>query len=241
AATGEGEEVSWTAQHVISSAPLRELAHMLSPKPSGAVLEAASRLKYRDFITVAVILSDRDLFSDQWIYIHDPSVKVGRVQNFKAWSPEMCPDPELTCYGLEYFCFEGHDGLWAMDDAALISLAEKELVRIGLTVEEDLVDACVVRQKKAYPVYDEAYVEHVDVVRRELADRFPDLHLIGRNGMHKYNNQDHSMMTAMLCVENIVAEKTIYDLWRVNSDAAYQEDGERGESTSGLRQVPRRV
>src|SRR5690606_30404647 len=124
-------------------------------------------------------------------------VKVGRIQNFKSWSPELIPDPQLNCYGLEYFCFEG-DGLWTMSDGDLITLAGKELLKLGLAKKEDLLDGCVVRQPKAYPVYDDNYATNVDAIRKELEENFPSLHVVGRNGMHKYNNQDHAMMTAML-------------------------------------------
>jgi protoporphyrinogen oxidase len=187
-----------------------------------------------------LILEDRQLFDDNWIYIHDPKVLVGRIQNFKSWSPEMVPDPKLCCYGLEYFCFEG-DGLWSSSDADLIALAKKELEQIGLCEARLVLDGCVVRQPKAYPVYDDGYAKNVETVRRELKERFPTLHLTGRNGMHKYNNQDHSMMTAMLTVENILAGREVYDPWRVNEDAEYHEEGDRGAAAaaSGLRAVPR--
>src|SRR4029077_5517872 len=220
----EGSLQTLGAQHVISSAPMRELVRGLSPQVSESALRAAHSLKYRDFLTVMLILKDRHMFDDNWIYIHDPSVKVGRVQNFRSWSPEMVPEPDKVCYGLEYFCFE-HDGLWDSSDIELIELAERELVRIGLAKEEDFIDGCVVRQKKAYPVYDDDYARHVATIRQELDTRYPNLHLVGRNGMHKYNNQDHAMMTAMLCAENILAETKLYDLWQVNSDAEYHEGG----------------
>jgi protoporphyrinogen oxidase len=233
-----GEEIL-QAREVISSAPMRELAAAITPRLPAAVIEAAGKLRYRDFLTVALILPDRNVFSDNWIYIHDPSVKVGRIQNFKSWSPEMIPDPAMCCYGLEYFCFEG-DGLWASSDEALIALAKKELEQIGLARAADVTDGCVVRQKKAYPVYDDEYARHVDTLRQEFERNYPTLHLVGRNGMHKYNNQDHAMMTAMLCVENILAGRRVYDLWQVNQDAEYHETG--GESgAAGLRHVPRRA
>jgi len=230
------------AEHVVSSVPLRSLARMLRPSLSQRALQAASALRYRDFLTVMLVLKDRKRFDDNWIYIHDPGVKVGRIQNFKSWSPEMVPDPSLCCYGLEYFCFEG-DGLWSSSDADLLALAAGELEKIGLADRHEVLDGCVVRQPKAYPVYDDSYAANVEVVRRELKERFPTLHLTGRNGMHKYNNQDHSMMTAILTVENILAGKELYDVWRVNEDAEYHEEGERASrvSVSGLRQVPQRA
>jgi protoporphyrinogen oxidase len=231
------------AEHIISSAPMRELVCGLSPAVSERTKRAAESLKYRDFLTVMLILKDRQMFADNWIYIHDPSVKVGRVQNFRSWSPEMVPQPDKVCYGLEYFCFE-HDGLWDSSDSDLIRLAKRELIQIGLAKERDFLDGCVVRQKKAYPVYDDDYARHVATVREELDHRYPNLHLVGRNGMHKYNNQDHAMMTAMLCVENILADTRVYDLWHVNSDAEYHEAGPASaEETNGtaLRLVPTRV
>ena len=236
----ENREDTVVAEHLISSTPMRELVAMLGEQVSDAARHAADALKYRDFITVVLMLKDRGAFADNWIYIHDPAVLVGRVQNFKSWSPEMVPDPAMTCYGLEYFCFE-HTGLWNFTDDQLQELARKEIVQLGLARAEDLVDAHVVRQRKAYPVYDDAYAGHVETIRAELEQKFPTLHLVGRNGMHKYNNQDHSMMTAMLCAKNILAGERRYDLWRVNEDAEYHESGEHGASSSGLRQVPRAV
>jgi len=218
----DGTRVTIDGEHVISSAPIRELIAGLSPAPREVAARAAASLRYRDFVTVALILDEKDRIGDNWIYIHDPGVRVGRVQNFKSWSPEMVPDPALACYGLEYFCFEG-DGLWTSPDEELIALASRELVRLGLAKEGEIKDGCVVRQKKAYPVYDDSYTEHVAKVREEIEARYPGLHLVGRNGMHKYNNQDHAMMTAMIVAENILAGKTIRDPWLVNQDAEYHE------------------
>jgi protoporphyrinogen oxidase len=239
----QGETQKFEAEHVISSAPMRELIRGIRPPVSEAARSAADSLKYRDFLTVMLIVKNRDAFHDNWIYIHDPNVKVGRIQNFRSWSPEMVPDADKACYGLEYFCFE-HDGVWDAKDEDLIKLAERELLQIGLAKPGDVLDGTVVRQKKAYPVYDDGYATHVETVREELEARYPNLHLVGRNGMHKYNNQDHAMMTAMLCVENILADTKLYDLWDVNSDAEYHEAGEAAaEGTNGtaLRQVPTSV
>lgn len=232
------------AKHVISSAPMRQLVNGIKPGMSEEAIKAANALKYRDFLTVVLITKDQDAFDDNWIYIHDPSVKMGRIQNFKSWSPEMVPDPTKACYGLEYFCFEG-DGLWTSKDSDLIERGRQEMSKIGLIKPEDVVDGCVVRQPKAYPVYDDDYAKNVETVRKELEQRFPTLHLVGRNGMHKYNNQDHAMMTAMLCAKNIIAGEQIYNLWDVNQDAEYHEDGKAGDqkevAASGLRAVPTRV
>ena len=238
----QGQTQTLEADHVISSAPMRELVRGIQPAVSEAAKTAADSLKYRDFLTVMLIVKNRDAFHDNWIYIHDPNVKVGRIQNFRSWSPEMVPDDDKACYGLEYFCFE-HDGVWDAKDEDLIKQAERELLQIGLAKSGDVLDGTVVRQKKAYPVYDDNYATHVETIREELESRYPNLHLVGRNGMHKYNNQDHAMMTAMLCVENILADTKLYDLWDVNSDAEYHEAGEAAaEATRGtaLRDVPTR-
>jgi len=239
-ATAPRGERTFTAGHVISSAPIRELMPAIEPRPASAA--AAESLRYRDFITVALIVDKPDLFPDNWIYIHEPSVKVGRIQNFRSWSPEMVPDEKLSCLGLEYFCFEG-DGLWTSSDAELIALAKRELAAVGLARENEIKDGCVVRQKKAYPVYDDEYRMHIDTIREDIAAHYPTLHLVGRNGMHKYNNQDHAMMTAMLTVRNILAGETLYDVWGVNEDAEYHEGGSSSEqeALSSVRQVPRRI
>jgi len=152
------------------------------------------------------------------------------------------PDSKLACLGLEYFCFEG-DGLWAADDKDLLALARKELATIGLATEDDCVDGCVVRQKKAYPVYDDGYKRNVEAIRSELAEKYPTLHLVGRNGMHKYNNQDHAMMTSMLTVKNIAAGEMLYDIWNVNEDAEYHEAGGSGaeEALKSVRMVPAKL
>jgi protoporphyrinogen oxidase len=236
----DGSPASFTAQAVISSAPVRELCHALVPAPD--CITAADGLRYRDFLTVALILDKPDPFPDNWIYIHEPSVKVGRIQNFRSWSPEMMPDADSTCLGLEYFCFEG-DGLWSQSDPALIALATRELAAVGLAKPEEIRDGCVVRQRKAYPVYDAGYRQRVETIRDELATRYPSLHLVGRNGMHKYNNQDHAMMTAMLACRNILAGEQLFDLWQVNEDAEYHEAGASGalQALGSVRQVPRRV
>lgn len=236
----DGAESDLEADEVISTAPLRELAQSITPALPPEALGAAGGLGYRDFITVAVILPDENRFSDNWIYIHDPSVKVGRIQNFKSWSPEMVPEPGMNCYGMEYFCFEG-DGLWASDDAVLVELAKRELEKIGLARAADVREGVVVRQKKAYPVYDDDYAANVATLRAELERRFPNLHLVGRNGMHKYNNQDHAMMTAMLCAKNILAGRREHDLWAVNEDAEYHEAGGANAGAGGVRLTPRRV
>ena len=238
--TGNGAVANINAAHVISSAPMRKLAGRIYPLP--ATLPSAMNLNYRDFLTVALMIKSDDLFPDNWIYIHDDKVKVGRVQNFRSWSPEMVPDPELACVGLEYFCFEG-DGLWSMSDDDLVALATKEMAILGLCDPETVVGGAVVRQEKAYPVYDETYRDNVEAMRVELEETYPTLHMVGRNGMHRYNNQDHAMMTAMLTVKNIVAGRRVYDIWNVNEDAEYHESGSEGEQAAlaSVRDVPERL
>lgn len=238
--TGEGARETFCARDVVSSAPIQDLMGRLAPKPLSLFQSRA--LKYRDFLTVVLIGRPQEELPDNWIYIHDPSVKVGRVQNFRSWSPAMIPDGVSTCLGLEYFCFEG-DGLWTASDTELVELAKAEIAKIGLMKTADVYDACVVRQKKAYPVYDETYSDNVDVIRREIGLRYPGLHLVGRNGMHKYNNQDHAMMTGMLTAANIIAGAKVYDTWQVNEDAEYGEAGGSGahEALKSERLVPKRA
>jgi len=227
----DGSRESVQARHVVSSAAIADLAPMLRPALSDEASRAAAGLRYRDFVTVVLVLEDRHVFDDNWLYVHDPGVKVGRIQNFKSWSPDMVPDPALVCYGLEYFCFRG-DALWTMPDADLVAMASRELEHIGLARPGWVRDGTVVRQPAAYPIYDEGYADRVAVVRDELRRRMPGLHLVGRNGMHKYNNQDHSMMTAMLCAENILAGRELRDVWRVNQDAEYHEEGSEAASAA---------
>jgi len=238
-AAANGGHESYTARHVVSSAPLRELVERIKPVPISRL--HARALRYRDFLTVALMVRKQDLFPDNWIYIHDPSVQVGRVQNFRSWSPEMVPDG-MSCLGLEYFCFEG-DGLWTAPDDGLIALAKTEVAQIGLIAAADVVDACVVRQAKAYPVYDADYRDNVAAIRRDLESSYPTLHVVGRNGMHRYNNQDHAMMTAMLAARNIVAGERRYDVWNVNEDAEYHEEGQSGMrgALDSVRLVPEKV
>lgn len=225
---------------IISTAPLRTLITDLLAVKQPDVLKAAQALQYRDFLIVALILKERNTLKDNWIYVHDKYVDVARIQNFKSWSPELVSDPSLCCYGMEYFCFKD-DTLWSLPDEALKEKAMNEIVSLGLAEMEDLIDAHVVRQPKAYPVYDHAYQNNVGMIREYLIKNHPTLHTIGRNGMHKYNNQDHSMMTAMLTVKNILAEKLIYDIWCVNQDAEYHEQNNLNYQhllNSGLQPTP---
>jgi protoporphyrinogen oxidase len=240
AAKSDGTRETYTAREVVSSAPVRDLVRSISPSPIS--LLHARELRYRDFLTVVLMGKPAVELEDNWVYIHDPAVKVGRVQNFRSWSPELIPDETSASLGLEYFCFEG-DGLWAASDDDLVKLAMKEIGQIGLMRPADVFDACVVRQPKAYPVYDETYAENVAMVRRDLALYYPTLHLVGRNGMHKYNNQDHAMMTGLLTALNIEAGEPIYDVWQVNEDAEYHEaaPSELKDALTSERLVPRKV
>lgn len=226
----DGSQESWFARHVISSAPLREVVTAVQPTPRCAGQVAS--LGYRDFITVAIMLNTRPGFTDNWIYIHERAVKVGRIQNFSSWSEEMVPDGNSGCLGLEYFCFEG-DSLWTMPDEQMIAMAIGELETLGLARAGQVVGGRVVRQPKAYPVYDDTYKSVIAAVREEFAANYPTLHFVGRNGMHKYNNQDHAMMTAMLTVRNILAGTSKYDVWAVNEDAEYHEEAKIGEKARG--------
>jgi len=201
--------------------PVTEFIKALDPPPRPAVLSAAARLSYRDFLTVVLIVDKPHIFEDNWIYIHDPSVHVGRIQNFKNWSPDMVPDPTKTSLGLEYFCTEG-DAVWTMADADLIEMGRREIDRIGLARSEDVVDGCVVRVEKAYPVYDSDYREYLGVVR-QFIDGLENCQTIGRNGLHRYNNQDHAMLTGMLAVRNLALGQQ-NDLWSVNTDQEYHEE-----------------
>jgi protoporphyrinogen oxidase len=220
--TGVDQEGTFFQQEgssFISSIPLQELMLSLDPPPPREVAEAARSLRYRDFLTVCLVVNRRDVFPDTWIYIHDPSVKVGRVQNYKNWSAAMVPSPELTSLGMEYFCFEG-DHLWTSTDRDLAQLAIREAAQIGLITQAEVKDAFVVRMPKAYPIYDQDYHKHVETIRQWVC-QFANLQPVGRNGMHHYNNQDHSMMTAMLAARNIQGGS--YDCWKVNTEAEYHE------------------
>ncbi|HIK19399.1 MAG TPA: NAD(P)/FAD-dependent oxidoreductase [Leptolyngbyaceae cyanobacterium M33_DOE_097] len=210
-----------TADHYVSSMPITALLRRLDPLPPDFVLEAANKLKYRDFLIVSLIVNQPDLFPDNWLYIHSPEFKVGRIQNFKNWSPAMVPDATKTCLGMEYFCSEG-DQLWEMSDQELIALASREAIALSLGVQPgDVEDGVVIRQKKAYPVYDGEYRQHLQVIQDYL-ETFENLQTVGRNGMHRYNNQDHSMMTGLLAAKNILGEQ--HDLWNVNTERSYHEE-----------------
>ena len=219
AETPAGER-RFEAEHVISTTDVRALVRAFGDQAPEAARAGAEGLAYRDFLLVALVLEGENLFPDNWVYVHTPGVKVGRIQNFNNWSPAMVPEAGRTCLGLEYFCFEG-DGLWAADDADLVALAGRELAQLGLAPDATVVRGRVVRMPKAYPIYDAPYRGHLDAARAFL-DPIANLHTVGRNGMHKYNNQDHSMLTAMFAVENMCG--AAHDVWAVNTDFEYHEE-----------------
>lgn len=217
----DGAEELIRGTDFISSMPVTEFVKALDSPAPPAVLSAAARLTYRDFLTVVLIVDKPHIFDDNWVYIHDPSVHVGRIQNFKNWSHDMVPDPAKTSLGLEYFCTEG-DAVWTMADTDLIEMGRREIDRIGLARSEDVVDGCVVRVEKAYPVYGSDYREYLSVVR-QFIDGLENCQTIGRNGLHRYNNQDHAMLTGMLAVRNLALGQQ-NDLWSVNTDQEYHEE-----------------
>ena len=235
AADPDGRTTRYEGEHFISTLPIRALIRAMHPAPPAEVVAAADSLRYRDFLTVVLILDRAETFPDNWIYIHEPEVRVGRIQNFKNWSPDLVPDQSKSSLGLEYFCFEGDD-LWSKSDADLIALGKVEVEAIGLARSADVVDGCVVRMPKAYPVYDDVYQDHLRTIRAWSSARLGNLELAGRNGMHKYNNQDHSMMTALLAARNVLGLGR-YDTWKVNTDAQYHEA--EGDAPEDARSVPR--
>jgi protoporphyrinogen oxidase len=220
------------ARHVISSMPVNKMVTLLDPKPPDVVLEAGRRLSYRSFVMVGLILNKSHVFSDQWIYIHSPNVRVGRIQNFKNWSPAMVPDSSKTSLGMEYFCNQG-EGIWTLSDEELTALASRELSGLGLAAQEDIIDSYVVRQPNAYPVYNENYTSHLKVIREYLGT-IENLQTVGRNGMHRYNNMDHSMQTGKLAVENLFGAK--HNLWEVNEEGEYLEEVTRDDALERFRE-----
>jgi protoporphyrinogen oxidase len=223
------ETIEFPVSDVISSMPISLLIKQLSPAPPLKVLQAARALKYRALLIVGLIVNRAEVFPDNWIYIHEPKVKVGRIQNFKNWSTEMVPDLSKTSLGMEYFCNEAStlpseassDDIWGRSDAELIALAKEELAQLGLARADEVEEGIVIRQPKAYPVYDAEYRQHLAVIQKFLAT-ISNLQTIGRNGMHRYNNQDHSMLTGLLAARNLRGEK--HDLWQVNTERSYYEE-----------------
>lgn len=216
----DSEPIEYRGRHFLSSMALPTLVARLDPPAPPEVLEAARRLRHRDFLIVCLIVNRAELFPDNWIYIHSPEVKVGRIQNFKNWSRDMVPDPSTTSLGMEYFCTVG-DAIWEMTDAELIALARRELEQLGLAKASEVIDGTVVRQRAAYPVYDGTYREALAVIRPYL-QQFENLQTMGRNGLHRYNNQDHSMLCALRAVDNLYGAR--HDIWNINTERSYHED-----------------
>ncbi len=221
------------ADYFVNTMPIRELVECMEPEPPQSVIDAARKLKYRDFLIVTLVLDHADPFDDNWIYIHSPEVQVGRIQNFRAWSDEMLPEPDKASIGMEFFCHEG-DGLWEKSDEDLIKQAAQELEHLGLATAASAIDGTVIRQKKAYPVYDGEYKDALDEIQKWVLS-LTNFQTVGRNGMHRYNNQDHSMLTAMLASRNIMGED--HDVWNVNVERSYHEEFTVEEKSKALATV----
>ena len=235
--TATGEHQDFEGSHFVSTMPLKELVEAMDPKPPEKVLQAARGLRYRDYLTVVLVVNRESVFPDNWIYIHSPEVKMGRMQNYKNWSPYMVPDPSRTSLGLEYFLWE-KDEEWTWSNDRLIELGVQECVQIGLIDQRDVEDGTVVRMAKAYPVYDHQYQDHVQTIRQFL-ETLTNLQTIGRNGLHRYNNQDHSMVTGVYAAQNIMGGNQ--DVWAVNTEKEYHEEGRTAPDKAGDRMVPTRV
>ena len=235
--TATGERLDFEGRHFVSTMPLKELVEAMDPQPPEKVLQAARGLRYRDYLTVVLVVNRESVFPDNWIYIHSPEVKMGRMQNYKNWSPYMVPDPSRTSLGLEYFLWE-KDEEWTWSNDRLIELGVRECVQIGLINPREVEDGTVVRMAKAYPVYDHQYQDHVQTIRQFL-ETLTNLQTIGRNGLHRYNNQDHSMVTGVYAAQNIMGGNQ--DVWAVNTEKEYHEEGRSASDNAGDRMVPARV
>ena len=232
------EEIIYECKRVICSAAMKDVIKSISPPLESKNL--ANNLKYRDFITVAVMIDKRPSFDDNWIYIHDENIFAGRIQNYTSWSTYMAPKNK-GCLGLEYFCNEG-ENFWNKTDDELKKLAIDDLSKLEILTNEKIIDAHVVRQKKAYPVYDKDYKEIVKKISNEIENNYKNFFLVGRNGMHKYNNQDHAMMTSILTVENIKNNKKINNIWDINVDAEYHEETrDKSLAMQNIQIVPKNI
>lgn len=220
----DGEGVEFRGEQFISTMALRDLILALDPPPPDEVLRAAHGLRYRDFLSVVLVVNREQVFPDNWIYIHSPEVKLGRIQNYKNWSPDMVPDPSRTALGLEYFLWDSDDE-WSWPDERLIELGIKECAALGLIQPDEVSEGTVVRAEMAYPIYDHAYQRLVSIIRDYLAN-FQNLQTIGRNGLHRYNNQDHSMLTGLYAARNVLGEDPALDVWGVNTESSHHEEFE---------------
>ncbi len=212
----------YKADSLISTLALRDFVECLEPAAPDWLRSAASELRYRDFLIVTLKIRGANLFPDNWIYVHAPDVAVGRIQNFNNWSPEMSPDPDVTCLGMEYFCSEG-DALWNNSDAELFERAKRELEHLGLARGREVMDGSVLRVRKAYPVYDATYRKSQQAFRHFL-NTVPNLQVAGRNGLHRYNNQDHAMLSGIMAARNLLGAN--YNVWGVNDDGHYLEESD---------------
>ncbi len=224
------EEREISSRLFISSMPLPELIKRLDPPAPVEIQEAAAQLKHRDFLTVCLILDEAELFPDNWIYVHQPDVRVARIQNYKNWSRSMLADEEKSSLGLEYFCNQG-DSLWKTDDAELVQLACQELDSIGLISDAKVLDGCVFRVPNAYPVYDSSYDRSMEIVK-SYCDGLENLRTVGRNGLHRYNNMDHSMLSAYYAVRMLVFGEQ-HDLWSINAEQEYHEEETKSGNATG--------
>ncbi|MDB4246972.1 hypothetical protein N9817_04630, partial [Candidatus Pelagibacter sp.] len=232
-------DITYECKRIICSAPLKDVVINISPPLLSKPL--AYKLKYRDFITVAIMIDKRPAFDDNWIYIHDHDINAGRIQNYTSWSSHMAPI-DKGCLGLEYFCNEG-ENFWNKSDEQLKEIAIDDLNKLQILTNEKIIDTYVVRQKKAYPVYDQNYKEIVSKISNEIENNYQNLFLVGRNGMHKYNNQDHAMMSSLLTVDNIKSNKKVHDIWNINVDAQYHEEKKDSDyaAIKSVREVPRSI
>ena len=235
--TAEGGRVEYDGRHFVSTMPLRELIGALDPLPPDEVLKAAQRLRYRDYLTVVLVVDRESVFPDNWLYVHSPEVKLGRIQNYKNWSPYMVPDFLRTSLGLEYFLWDKDDE-WTWPNERLIELGIQNALKSGLIDPREVEDGTVVRMEKAYPVYDQSYQDNVSMIRQYL-ETFANFQTIGRNGLHRYNNQDHSMLTGVYAAGNILGER--HDVWSVNTEQEYHEEKRVAQPTAGDRLVPSRI
>jgi protoporphyrinogen oxidase len=237
-----GEVTTYRGSYFFSTMPIQELIRALEPAPPANVREVSDGLVYRDFITVGLLLNDlkikddspakAKLIQDNWIYVQEPDVQIGRLQIFNNWSPFLVADPTKVWLGLEYFCNET-DPIWKLPDEEMIALAKKELSKIGIIEETEVLDGTVLRVPKTYPAYFGTYSRFDEI--RSYIDTLQNLFLIGRNGMHKYNNQDHSMLTAMTAVDNIIAGRTDKgNIWEVNTEQDYHEQKQQEKTTQAV-------
>lgn len=222
-ANSDGVKEEYSSESIVSTMPLRELCTCLQPAAPDYVLEAATSLQYRDFLVVALLLDCPSPFPDQWLYIHEPDVKVGRIQNMANWSKDLVADPNTTVLLFEYFCLNT-DKFWQQEDSQLLNLAKSELQQLAVAPGVNILDGTVIRVPKAYPLYNDDYLKHLGVIREYLANYHPRIQTVGRNGMHRYNNQDHAILTGFLAADTLAGVENSDTAWQVNQNAQYIEE-----------------